>query len=83
LDPFHSREESRLAGKDGKLMHASIRIGDSSVMIVDEMPQMGSLGPKSLKGSPVTIPLCVENADDFVEAGSRTAVAIAAPGMTG
>jgi uncharacterized glyoxalase superfamily protein PhnB len=48
-------------------MHAMIRIGDSAVMLVDEFPDWGSLGPKSLKGSPVTIHLYVEDVDATFE----------------
>jgi len=62
---FSATEKSRLPGPNGKLMHASIQIGDSTVMLVDEMPQHGALGPKSLKGSPVAIHLYVEDADSF------------------
>ena len=45
---------------------ALIRIGDSKVMLVDEFPDWGSFGPKSLKGSPVTMHLYVEDVDSFV-----------------
>jgi uncharacterized glyoxalase superfamily protein PhnB len=34
---FKAEEVMRLPGPDGKLMHAQIRIGDSAVMLVDEM----------------------------------------------
>ncbi|HEU4645016.1 MAG TPA: VOC family protein [Burkholderiales bacterium] len=64
---FGAVEGGRLPGPDGKLMHAMIRIGDSAVMLVDEMPQWGALGPKSLKGSPVTIHLYVEDVDAVVK----------------
>ncbi|MBI4293456.1 MAG: VOC family protein [Betaproteobacteria bacterium] len=64
---FNAVEVGRLAGPQGKLMHAMIRIGDSGVMLVDEFPEWGAFGPKSLKGSPVTIHLCVENVDAFVK----------------
>ena len=60
---FGATEEMRLPAPDGKLMHACIRIGGAAVMLVDEMPQCGALGPKSYKGSPVTIHLFVDNAD--------------------
>ena len=60
---FDAKEMMRLPGPDGKLMHASISIGDSLVMLVDEMPEWGALGPKSLKGSSVTIHLQVADAD--------------------
>ena len=64
---FGAVEGGRLPGPDGKLMHAVIRIGDSAVMMVDEMPQWGALGPKSLKGSPVTIHLYVGDVDAVVK----------------
>jgi PhnB protein len=63
---FNAVEISRLPGQHGKLMHAMIRIGDSTVMLNDEFPECGSFGPKSLKGSPVTIHLYVEDVDAFV-----------------
>jgi uncharacterized glyoxalase superfamily protein PhnB len=64
---FNAVELVRLPGPQGKLMHASLRIGDSTLMLVDEMPDCGALGPKALKGSPVTIHLYVENADATIE----------------
>src|SRR5262245_41881906 len=68
-------ELMRMPGPDGKLMHACIKIGDSPVMLVDEMPQWGVLGPKTLKGSPVTLHIFVEDVDAFaaraVAAGAK------------
>ena len=73
---FNASETSRLPGPGGRLMHASLRIGNSTVMLVDEMPEHGALGPKSLKGSPVAIHLYVEDADataaQAVAAGAKT-----------
>jgi PhnB protein len=73
---FNATETSRLPGPGGRLMHASLRIGDSAVMLVDEMPEHGALSPKSLKGSPVAIHLYVEDADavaaQAVAAGAKT-----------
>ena len=78
---FDAVEVGRMAGPQGKLMHAMIRIGDSGIMLVDEFPEWGSLGPKSLKGSPVTIHLYVENADAFVkravDAGAKITMPLA------
>jgi PhnB protein len=72
---FGAIETSRMPGSGGKIMHASIRIGDSALMLVDEMPEWGSLGPKALKGSPVVIHLYVDDVDAFtakaVAAGAR------------
>ena len=72
---FNAVELSRLPGSDGKLMHASIRIGDSVIMLNEETPEWNALGPKALKGSPVTIHLYVEDADavfdQAVHAGAK------------
>ena len=78
---FNAVEVARLPGPGGKLMHAAIRIGDSSIMLMDEFTEMGAFGPKSLKGSPVTIHLYVEQADAVFEravaAGAKVKMPIA------
>ena len=38
---FGAEEQMRLPGQDGKLMHATVRIGDSMLMLVDENPALG------------------------------------------
>src|ERR1700741_5310565 len=63
---FGAIEEVRMPLPNGRIMHAMIRINGSAIMLVDEMPEWGALGPKSLKGSPVTLHLYVEDADAFV-----------------
>ncbi|OWY30427.1 VOC family protein [Herbaspirillum robiniae] len=78
---FGAREGGRLAGPDGRLMHAHINIGDSSLMLVDEMPEWKCLGPKALGGSPVTIHLYVEDVDavfaQAVAAGAQVKMPVA------
>ena len=64
---FGAVELSRLPGPEDKLMHAMVRIGDSSLMLVDEFPDCGAFGPQSLNGSPVTIHLYVTDVDATVE----------------
>jgi uncharacterized glyoxalase superfamily protein PhnB len=63
---FDAVELMRLPGENGKLMHASVRINGGTVMLVDEAPAFGMLGPKSLKGTPVTIHLMVADVDKAV-----------------
>jgi len=78
---FDAVELVRLPGPDGKIMHACVRIGDSPIMLVDEYPDWGVLGPKALKGSPVTIHLFVDDVDAFaaraVRAGAKVTMPIA------
>lgn len=63
---FGAEELMCLPGPEGKIAHAHLRIGDSDVMVADEFPEWGSLGPKSLKGTPVSIHLQVKDVDAFV-----------------
>jgi PhnB protein len=78
---FQAVEVARMAGPDGKLMHAMVRIGDSAVMLVDEFPDYGAIGPKTLKGSPVTMHLYVDDVDAFVrravDAGAKITMPLA------
>jgi PhnB protein len=76
---FGAVELSRMPGPEGKIMHASVRIGDSVVMLNEEMPQWGSFGPKHLKGSPVTIHLYVENVDSVFEQAVRAGANVTMP----
>jgi PhnB protein len=64
---FGAVEQMRVPTPDGKLMHASMKIGDSVLMLMDEMPNHRALGPIALKGSPVTIHLAAENVDALIE----------------
>ena len=56
-----AEEKSRFPAPDGTLMHAEIRIGDSIIMLGDEMPEQGGRGPKSYGGSPVSLFIYLDN----------------------
>jgi PhnB protein len=53
----------QLDGPGGKIAHAEIRIGDSSLMMSDEMPERGSKSPATLGGSPVFLMIYVPDVD--------------------
>jgi PhnB protein len=78
---FGAVEQMRLPGAGGKLMHASVRIGDSVVMLVDENREWGALGPLSLNGTSVTIHLQVADVDavfaQAVAAGATVVMPVA------
>jgi uncharacterized glyoxalase superfamily protein PhnB len=74
---FGATEVMRLPSEGGKLMHASVRIGNSMVFLVDENPSWMCRGPKLLGGSPVTIHLQVEDADaTYAQAVAAGATAV-------
>ncbi len=72
---FGATELLRMPKADGKIGHAEIRIGDSPVMLADELPEMEARSPKSFGGSPVRIFLYVEKVDTIftqaVAAGAK------------
>jgi PhnB protein len=48
-------ERVRMPGdRPDSIVHAEIQLGDSVIMVADEFPDLGALGPKSIGGSPVT-----------------------------
>ena len=60
---FGARERSRMAGPGGSVMHAEIVIGNSSIMMSDEMPQMGSKSPETLGGTAGGLMIYTPNVD--------------------
>jgi len=64
---FGAKERVRMPGPGDKIGHAEIEIGNSMVMLADANPQMGHKGPKTLGGTPISLLLYVENADDTVK----------------
>ena len=63
---FGAAEMARVPAPDGTLLHASVTICGCSVMLMDEMPSCGAIGPKALNGTPVTIHLYVADVDAVV-----------------
>jgi PhnB protein len=72
---FGAVELMRLADPSGKIGHAEIKIGTANVMLADEFPDMGFVGPKTIGGSPVALMIYVADADAVVnravESGSK------------
>jgi PhnB protein len=67
----------RLAMPNGLLVHAEIKIGDSVIMLTDEMADMGLASPKTLGATSVTLNVYVEDADKiFTEMINDGATAI-------
>lgn len=60
---FGAKERMRMPRPDGKVAHAEIVIGDSCVMVADEHPEMGAVGPAAESGWSVGLCLYVEDCD--------------------
>jgi len=66
---------------NGKVMHALLRIGDSNLMLNDEMPEAGALSPLSDGGSPVTIHIYTNNVDAAFDRATSAGVKVKMPLM--
>ena len=60
---FGAKESFRMAGPDGKIGHAELKIGNSIIMIADESPHTGARSPRSLHGTSAGIYLYVPDVD--------------------
>ena len=60
---FGATELFRMPAPDGRVCHAEIQIGDSRLMLADELPEMGARGPLSLGGTPLGLMLYVADCD--------------------
>jgi PhnB protein len=76
---FGATERMRMPGPDGKIGHAELELGDSLIMLADEVPGMGHRGPKAIGGTPVTISVYVEDVDDVYERAVKEGAAALRP----
>ena len=61
-------ERMRMPSPGGKIGHAELQLGESIIMLSDEHPEMGVLGPKNVGGTPVTISVYVDDVDATFDA---------------
>jgi len=52
----------RLEDNHGNIIHTELKLGDSTIMLSEEVAKFGNKGPKSLRGTSVRINLVVEDA---------------------
>ncbi len=78
---FDATVKVRMDGPPGKIGHAELQIGDSVIMLADEMPQMETKAPQSLGGTTTGIFLYVKDVDaafgKAVGAGAKVTMPVA------
>ena len=70
---FGDTETFRLPWGEGRIGHAELRIGDSTIMLADASAEMDIRSPRTLGGTPVSLLLYV---DDVDEVFSRAIVSV-------
>jgi PhnB protein len=76
-----AQELMRMAGPDGKIGHAELKIGDSIIFLTDENPSMGCKSPQTLGGAASSLHLYVEDVDKAfqraIDAGGKVTMPVA------
>jgi PhnB protein len=78
---FGAIETLRLTDPSGKIAHAEISIGNSSMYLAEEMPGWQNPSPDTLGGSAVTIVLNVADVDSVVRQAVEAGAKLLAPVM--
>jgi PhnB protein len=60
---FGATEVVRLVEPSGRVAHAELRLGDASLMLSDEYPEYGLLGPRARGGCTAALQLYVTDVD--------------------
>jgi uncharacterized glyoxalase superfamily protein PhnB len=76
---FGATELFRLAEPSGRIGHAEIRIGTTTLMLADEYPEYGIVGPQTLGGTTFAIHLHVDDADAWMERAVQAGAVITRP----
>jgi PhnB protein len=76
---FGAEELMRIDSPEGKIMHAAVSINGAMLMLVDEMKDMGALGPRALGGTPVTLHLNVADADAAIARAEKAGAKVVMP----
>jgi uncharacterized glyoxalase superfamily protein PhnB len=76
---FGAEELMRLRDPSGRIGHAELRIGESVVMLADEFPEYGVVGPESLGGTTVSLSLIVDDADATIRRAEAAGATVLRP----
>jgi PhnB protein len=64
---FGAKERFRLSMSGDKVAHAELDVLGSRLLLADEFPDFGAIGPLTLGGSPVSLHVYVEDVDALVK----------------
>jgi PhnB protein len=74
-EAFGATELVRMPAPGDRIGHAEIQIGDSRIMLADEHPEIGAVGPETRGGTTVSIMLYVDDVDSLfpraIQAGGK------------
>jgi uncharacterized glyoxalase superfamily protein PhnB len=78
-EAFGATERGRFETPTGGIMHAEITIGDSVVMLGEEMPEMGAKSPLLLGGTPVRLHIYTADVDSLFARATKAGATVTMP----
>ena len=76
---FGARELSRLQEPGGRIGHAEVRIGPTTLMLADEYPEHGIVGPRTLGGTTFSLHLHTDDVDAAFERAVQAGATVVRP----
>ena len=77
---FGAQSEGVHQTPDGKVMHAELKIGDSTIMLADEFPGMPTCAsPQTLGGTTTVLNLYSENIDQLFDRAVKAGATVTVP----
>lgn len=76
---FGATELFRLVEPSGRVGHAELDFEGTTLMVSEEFPEMGILGPDSIGGTSVSLHLHVDDADEFIRRAAHAGGEVVRP----
>lgn len=76
---FGAVEQFRLTEPNGRIGHAEMKLGPSTIMLSDEYPETGISGPRALGGTTFAIHLHVDDVDRAFEQAVAAGATVVRP----
>jgi PhnB protein len=76
---FGATERVRMPGPNGRVMHAELQIGESIIMLADEVPQIGAKSPQTIGGASSSLHVYVENVDAVAQKAVDSGATLSRP----
>ena len=76
---FGATEKFRLTEPSGRIGHAELDFGGTTLMLSDEFPEFGIKGPRSIGGTSLTLHLHVDDADALIARAVTAGATIVRP----
>jgi len=72
-------ERLRLDAPGGRIGHAELALGGSVIMLADEHPEIGAVGPRTIGGSPVGIMVYLPDVDAALARAAAAGARVVSP----